>query len=120
MTSIMVAGFSFTMLPYAIICLLYYTKSLNCETHTVPYTVITFFRFGFQIYFHYITFVLASHLVLSILLYTTSYQRNFEPKWFLSSELISFQLRLVQINLISQGTNFVQTLYKLCTTKTLP
>merc|ERR1712176_624599 len=42
MTSIMVAGFSFTMLPYGIICMMFYTSSIDCQGHTLPYTMITF------------------------------------------------------------------------------
>ena len=44
MTSIMVAGFSFTMLPYGIICMIFYTSSIDCQGHTLPYTMITFLR----------------------------------------------------------------------------
>ena len=44
MTSIMVAGFSFTMLPYGIICSMFYTASIDCRGHTPSYTVITFLR----------------------------------------------------------------------------
>ena len=45
MTSIMVAGFSFTMLPYGIICSMFYTASINCQGHTPAYTIITFLRY---------------------------------------------------------------------------
>ena len=47
MTSIMVAGFSFTMLPYGIICMMFYTSSIDCQGHTLPYTMITFLRCAF-------------------------------------------------------------------------
>ena len=50
MTSIMVAGFSFTMLPYGIICMMFYTSSIDCQGHTLPYTMITFLRWVFRIF----------------------------------------------------------------------
>ena len=51
MTSIMVAGFSFTMLPYGIICMMFYTSSIDCQGHTLPYTMITFLRSVFYLSF---------------------------------------------------------------------
>ena len=52
MTSIMVAGFSFTMLPYGIICMMFYTSSIDCQGHTLPYTMITFLRSVFPRFLH--------------------------------------------------------------------
>ena len=44
MTSIMVAGFSFTMLPYGIVCMMFYSTKIDCSSHTIPYTLITLLR----------------------------------------------------------------------------